>query len=92
MLDSDINISIVKNQAYMTLCGIGAFQSIARWLELLAVGIYVFDLTGSPFLVTLVTLLKLARWMGDYYCAPVEHAVRAVLPRLAAGLPCSYGI
>jgi MFS family permease len=44
----------------MTLCGIGAFQSIARWLELLAFGIYVFDLTGSPFLVALVTVLKLA--------------------------------
>jgi primosomal protein N' (replication factor Y) len=26
------------------------------------------------------TLLKLARWMGDYYCAPVELAVQAVLP------------
>jgi primosomal protein N' (replication factor Y) len=25
-------------------------------------------------------LLKLARWMGDYYCAPVELAVQAVLP------------
>ncbi|MEI6219380.1 MAG: primosomal protein N', partial [bacterium] len=26
-------------------------------------------------------ILKLARWMGDYYCAPVEHVVRTVLPR-----------
>ncbi len=26
------------------------------------------------------TLLKLARWMADYYCAPVELAVQAVLP------------
>jgi len=25
-------------------------------------------------------MLKLARWMGDYYCAPVEQALRAVLP------------
>jgi primosomal protein N' (replication factor Y) len=25
-------------------------------------------------------LLKLARWMGEYYCAPVELAVQAVLP------------
>ena len=25
-------------------------------------------------------LLKLARWMADYYCAPVELAVQAVLP------------
>jgi len=26
------------------------------------------------------TLLRLARWMADYYCAPVELAVQAVLP------------
>ena len=25
-------------------------------------------------------LLKLARWMGEYYCAPVELAVKSVLP------------
>ena len=25
-------------------------------------------------------LLELARWMADYYCAPVEAAIRAVLP------------
>lgn len=25
-------------------------------------------------------ILKLARWMGEYYCAPVEHAIRTVLP------------
>ncbi len=25
-------------------------------------------------------LLKLARWMAEYYCAPIEQAVRAILP------------
>jgi primosomal protein N' (replication factor Y) (superfamily II helicase) len=25
-------------------------------------------------------MLKLARWMAEYYCAPVEKAIRAVLP------------
>ena len=25
-------------------------------------------------------MLKLARWMADYYCAPVERAIRTVLP------------
>jgi len=27
-------------------------------------------------------LLRLARWMGDYYCCPVETAMRAVLPQV----------
>lgn len=44
----------------MGLLWIGGLQSVARWLELLAFGIYVYDLTKSPLLVTLVTLLKLA--------------------------------
>ncbi|OED43203.1 hypothetical protein AB833_04320 [Chromatiales bacterium (ex Bugula neritina AB1)] len=44
----------------MILLWIGALQSAARWLELLAFGVYIYDLTGSPLLVTLVTLAKLA--------------------------------
>jgi MFS family permease len=39
---------------------IGGVQSVARWLELLAFGVYVYDLTKSPLLVTAVTLVKLA--------------------------------
>lgn len=31
------------------------------------------------------SLLKLARWMADYYCAPVELAVQAVHPDTPAG-------
>lgn len=26
-------------------------------------------------------IIRLARWIGEYYCAPVENAVRTVLPR-----------
>ncbi len=44
----------------MSLLWIGALQSVARWLELLAFGVYVYDLTQSPLQVTLVTLVKLA--------------------------------
>ena len=49
-----------RNRTFMTLFSIGGLQSATRWLELLAFGVYVFDLTGSPFLVTLVTLVKFA--------------------------------
>lgn len=44
----------------MSLFCMGAFQSVARWLELLALGVYVFDKTQSPFLVALITLLRVA--------------------------------
>jgi len=51
---------LFQNQTFLTLFGIGALQSAIRWLELLAFGVYIFDLTGSPWLVTLVTLVKFA--------------------------------
>ncbi len=38
---------------------IGIASGIVRWLELLAFGIYVFDQTGSAFLVATFTLLRL---------------------------------
>jgi MFS family permease len=37
---------------------IGICSGIVRWLEMLAFGIYVFDLTGSAFLVTSFTLMR----------------------------------
>lgn len=49
-----------SNRDFQRLLAIGALQSIARWLELLALGVYVFDVTRSPLVVTLVTLVKLA--------------------------------
>ena len=30
-----------------------------RWLEMLAVGVFVYQRTGSPFLVALMTLLRM---------------------------------
>lgn len=39
----------------------------------------VVAVSGKVPLLT-ADILKLARWMGEYYCAPVEHAVRTVLP------------
>lgn len=30
-------------------------------------------------------LIKLAKWMGYYYCAPVEHAIRTVVPGVVRG-------
>ena len=37
---------------------IGICSGVVRWLEMLAFGIYVFDLTGSAFLVATFTLLR----------------------------------
>lgn len=39
---------------------VGLAVSVARWLEMLVVGIVVFQVTGSAFLVAAMTLLRLA--------------------------------
>lgn len=38
---------------------VGAYSGVVRWLELLAVGIYVFEITRSPTMVVLFSLLRL---------------------------------
>jgi len=38
---------------------VGVFSGIARWLEMLVVGVYTYDTTGSPFLVALLVILRM---------------------------------
>ena len=44
---------------YRRLWGIGAGVGVGRWLEMLALGIYVFQITGSPALVALVAIVRM---------------------------------
>ena len=39
----------------------------------------IFSVIGAQSLVT-PKVLSLARWIGDYYCCPVETALKSVLP------------
>lgn len=48
------------NRVFKLLFAIGALQSVVRWLELLAFGVFVYDSTGSALYVAMVTLAKLA--------------------------------
>lgn len=48
------------NRTFLSLWVIGALTSVTRWLELLATSIVAFDLTGSPFQVALLTLVRMA--------------------------------
>ena len=38
---------------------VGALSGVVRWLEMLAFAVYVFDVTNSPFLVALVSPLRI---------------------------------
>jgi len=51
--------ALFRNGEFSRLWGIGAMSSTIRWLELLAIGVVVFDLTGSPFQVALMAILRM---------------------------------
>ena len=51
--------ALFRNGEFFRLWGIGAMSSTIRWLEMLAIGVVVFDLTGSPFQVALMSILRM---------------------------------
>jgi MFS family permease len=58
--DPNLNpLGLFKNPAFRIVWFSGAVASTMRWLEMLAIGIFVFDLTGSPFHVALLTILRM---------------------------------
>lgn len=52
-------MSLLGHRQFLRIWLIGAVASTIRWLELLAVGVYVFDATGSPFQVAMFTVLRM---------------------------------
>jgi MFS family permease len=49
----------MSNPSYRRLWGIGIASTTMRWMETVALGIFVFELTGSPFWVALVGFLRM---------------------------------
>ena len=50
---------LLKDSKFLRLWAVGALTSTGRWLEMLAVGIFVFDETGSPLLVATMLMLRM---------------------------------
>ena len=50
---------LIVDANFLRLWFAGAFVATARWLEMLAVGIFVFDVTGSPSLVAAMLMLRM---------------------------------
>lgn len=49
---------LFRNRAYARIWTVGLLTGVVRWLELLAFGLYAHDITGSPFLVALLVVLR----------------------------------
>ena len=50
---------LLRDPVFTRVWLIGIFGGVARWLEMLVFGIFAFELTGSPFLVALLLILRL---------------------------------
>ena len=51
--------ALLRSRPFLAVWGAGILNGVMRWLELLVVGLYVYQQTGSPFLVGLVSMLRL---------------------------------
>lgn len=51
---------LLADPAFLRVWLTGGIAGVLRWLELLAISVYVLEVTGSPFLVALMTFLRMA--------------------------------
>lgn len=51
---------LLREPVFQRVWLVGALAGVARWLEMLVVGVFAFEATGSPFLVALLIILRQA--------------------------------
>ncbi len=76
---------LLSDPAYMRIWLIGVFSGIARWLELLVVGVFAVETTGSPVLVALLVILRMLPLVvfGSIVGALTDRLAPRLLFRLA---------
>ena len=52
-------MKLFRNKDFWAVWFIGLTHNIMKWLEILAVGVVVFEITGSPFYVALMVICLL---------------------------------
>ena len=71
---------LLGNPRFLVVWVVGALTGIVRWLQLLVLGLYTFQVTGSPLLVSLVPML----WMLPLsLCGPFVGVVADRVSRKA---------
>jgi len=50
---------LVREPVFLRVWLVGAMSGVARWLEMLVVGVYAFETTGSALLVALLAILRM---------------------------------
>jgi MFS family permease len=53
-------LTLFKNNQFLRLWVVGGLGGAMRWLEILVLGIYAFDVSGSPLVVSLMVVARMA--------------------------------
>ena len=71
---------LLGNPRFLVVWGVGGLTGIVRWLQLLVLGLYTFQITGSPLLVSVIPML----WMLPLaLCGPFVGVVADRVSRKA---------
>ena len=76
---------VVLDRDYARLWGIGVSTNVMRWLETVALGVFVYDLTESAFLVGFVGFIRMAPMLilGAFIGAVADRANRRAILAIA---------
>ncbi len=85
-------VSLLGDRDFLVIWSVGAISSTIRWLEMLAIGVFVFEVTGSPLQVALMSILRMAplALFGAIAGAVSERVSRRTL--LLVGLVVMSGV
>ena len=85
---------LLRNRQFRLIWLIGAATNTLRWLEILAVGVVVFDLTGSPFQVAFMVILRFAPMalIGAFTGVVAERFNRRLFQILSLGFMMTTSI
>ena len=85
---------LLRDAAYRRVWLVGACAGMMRWLDQLAVGIYVFEVTSSPLLVAIITLCRLMPMLAGAFIGALAERVplrRMLIANLLA-MTAVYGV
>ena len=96
-IDNQVPVSVgrlIRNREFRLIWLIGAATNTLRWLEILAVGVVVFDLTGSPFQVAFMVILRFAPMalIGAFTGVVAERFNRRLFQILSLGFMMTTSI
>ena len=86
-------LALMGERTFFALWLTGAIVAVVRWLEVLAVGVFVFDLTGSPLVVSFLLLIRMVPMSAvGFWVALLAEKVgprRLLLAMLGTMIPVS---